>query len=185
MSSSSLDAAMDRYACGDDSAFAEVYDGLAPRLLAFVRRRAPDEASAEEIVQQTFLQMHLSRERYATGFPVLPWAFAIARRLRIDAHRRSKPESLGDEIERVPATDASQEETLERRRLVARLRRSLDELPENQREAFELVKLQGLSHARAALLLGTTATAMKLRVHRASQKLRLVATVRSKASAPT
>jgi RNA polymerase sigma-70 factor (ECF subfamily) len=170
-----LNAAMDRYANGDDAAFAAVYDALAPRVLGFVRRRVSDEGSVEELVQQTFLQMHLARERYVTGLDVVPWALAIARRLLIDAHRRARHDYVGDDIDRLACEDALQDETLEHRRTAQALRRTLRELPPKQREAFELVKGEGLSLASAASVLGTTETAVKLRVHRAVDALRRLA----------
>ncbi len=93
-------AAMDRYACGDDSAFSELYDLLAPRLTAFLARRARDEALASDLVQQTFLQMHASRRHFSEGADVMPWAFAIARRLLIDVVRKSGREIAGADGER-------------------------------------------------------------------------------------
>src|SRR5690349_17499325 len=76
-----LDAAMDRYARGEDAAFAEVYDRLAPRLFGFLLRYTRDHAKVEDVVQQTMLQMHKNRGRFMPGAEVIPWAFAIARRL--------------------------------------------------------------------------------------------------------
>jgi RNA polymerase sigma-70 factor (ECF subfamily) len=171
-----INDAMDRYASGDASAFEDLYDALAPRLLAFLRRGTSDDALAEELLQQTFLQIHTARERYVTGFDAVPWAFAIARRLRIDAFRRTRREVAGVvEDTRDAPPDSCPHETLAARETAKRLQQSLAELPENQREAFELVKSQGLSHAQAAAVLGTTVTATKLRVHRACETLRLVA----------
>src|SRR5690348_4281829 len=62
-----LDEAMDRYARGDDSAFAEVYDRLAPRLFGFLLRYTRDHAKVEDVVQQTMLQMHKNRGRFMPG----------------------------------------------------------------------------------------------------------------------
>ena len=50
--SSDLDAAMERYARGDDAAFAEVYDGLAPRLYVFVAANTRIYARAQDVAQQ-------------------------------------------------------------------------------------------------------------------------------------
>src|SRR5580700_12288402 len=80
--------AMDRYACGDNAAFAELYDLLAPRLSSFLLRRTGDAARTEDLVQQTFLQMHCARRHFAPGAAVTPWAFAIARRILIDTFRK-------------------------------------------------------------------------------------------------
>src|SRR5215468_3689874 len=86
------DAAMERYARGDEAAFAELYDAIAPRLLGFLRKATRDAAAAEDLMQQTFLHMHRARGSFIPGAPVLPWAFAIARRLLTDQARRRRVE---------------------------------------------------------------------------------------------
>ncbi len=168
---------MDRYAAGDDTAFEELYDGLAPRLLAFLSRYTNDRARVEDVVQQTMLQMHRARGRFERGAHVLPWAFAIARRLLIDQHRRGGREVLSPSADDNPAEllaalDAPADELTIARELVERIEDQLRRLPENQRVAFELVKRDGLSHAEAATALGTTVAAVKLRAHRAYEALR-------------
>ncbi|HTQ43759.1 MAG TPA: RNA polymerase sigma factor [Polyangiaceae bacterium] len=169
-------AAMDRYACGDDSAFSELYDLLAPRLTAFLVRRARDEALASDLVQQTFLQMHASRRHFSEGADVMPWAFAIARRLLIDVVRKSGREIAGDdggsEERESVAPDLPPDRIVAQRRLAARVGKELERVPEAQRAAFELVKRDGLSLAEAAEVLGTTVAAVKLRIHRTYEALR-------------
>lgn len=76
-----VDEAMSRYAQGDATAFDAVYDAVAPQLARSLRRRVRDEARLEDIIQQTFLQMHHARGNFVIGAQVMPWAFAIARRL--------------------------------------------------------------------------------------------------------
>jgi RNA polymerase sigma-70 factor (ECF subfamily) len=178
-SSSALDAAMDRYARGDDGAFEEIYDGLAPRLQAFLVRYTSDRARAEDVVQQTMLQIHRARGRFIVGSQVVPWAFAIARRLLIDMHRRGGREVLsptGDDslTQLLAAVDAPADDVAIAKEVAARLSLELGRLPENQRVAFELIKQDGLSVAEAAQVLGTTVPAVKLRAHRAYEALRAV-----------
>lgn len=173
-----LDAAMDRCARGDDAAFGEVYDRLAPRLLGFLFRYTRDHAKAEDVVQQTMLQMHRNRGRFLPGAEVVPWAFAIARRLLIDQHRRGGREVLArsddDEstTQLLVALDAPADQVAIAKEVAARLSAELAKLPENQRVAFELIKQDGLSVAEAAQVLGTTVAAVKLRAHRAYEALR-------------
>jgi RNA polymerase sigma-70 factor (ECF subfamily) len=172
----SLDAAMDRYARGDDAAFAEVYDKLAPRLYGFLLRRTRDAAKAEDVLQQTMLQIHRARGRFLPGAEVTPWAFAIARRLLIDQHRRGAKEVLAptdDDLgELLESLDAPADEVAIANEVAARIGQELERLPENQRVAFELIKQDGLSVAEAAQVLGTTVAAVKLRAHRAYEALR-------------
>lgn len=170
-------AAMERYAAGDDAAFGELYDLLAPRLHGYLVRQTRDQARAEDLVQQTFLQMHRARGSFLRGAEVTPWAFAIARRLMIDGFRRSKREVLrstdegrddGDPVDDAPAAD----ELVQGRQVAVRIAFELAKLPENQRVAFELIKQEELSLAEAAAVLGTTVSAVKLRAHRAYETLR-------------
>jgi RNA polymerase sigma-70 factor (ECF subfamily) len=171
-----LDAAMDRYAAGDDEAFAEVYDGLAPRLYGFLLRHTRDHARAEDVVQQTMLQIHRARGRFLPGAEVTPWAFAIARRLLIDQHRRGGREVLAPTDDDVGSLlvslDAGADELAIAKEVAHRIDDELKRLPENQRVAFELIKQDGLSVAEAAQVLGTTVAAVKLRAHRAYEALR-------------
>jgi RNA polymerase sigma-70 factor (ECF subfamily) len=170
-------SAMDRYAQGDDGAFSELYDGLAPRLYGYLLRQTRNNARAEDLVQQTFLQMHCARGRFSRGADVVPWAFAIARRLLIDGVRRSGREvslELREEAGAPPpvSTALQQDEVVHSKQLAASIERELARLPDSHREAFELIKEEGLSLAEAADVLGTTVAAVKLRAHRTYQALR-------------
>jgi RNA polymerase sigma-70 factor (ECF subfamily) len=172
------DAAMDRYATsGDPGAFEELYDLLAPRLRAFLLRRTPDAARAADLLQQTFLQMHCARSHFARGAQVMPWAFAIARRLLIDGLRKGGRECLADDAEGDPLEDhrcerETPDTVVARRRLATRVREELGRLPESHRVAFDLIQADGLTVAEAAQVLGTTVAAVKLRAHRAYEALR-------------
>ncbi len=174
--------AMDRYAAGEDAAFGELYDLLAPRLGSFLFRRTHDAARTEDLVQQTFLQMHSARRHFAAGAAVTPWAFAIARRLLIDAFRKdhhgpdgAPPLRRADRDEEAPSTPspgALPDQVAARHRLTRRMYEELQRISEIDRVAFELVKCEGLSMAEAAEVLGTTENAVKLRAFRTYVLLR-------------
>jgi RNA polymerase sigma-70 factor, ECF subfamily len=175
-------AAMERYARGDDRAFSELYDSLAPRLRRYLLRASGDPGSADDLLQQTMLQIHRARGRFIVGAEVLPWAFAIARRLLIDGIRRRKNERSTISLETggheaspvdVAAVQYGADELLDGQRLVRALDAELERLPESHRMAFELLKNEGLSIREAAEVLGATPTAVKLRAHRAYAALRV------------
>ena len=168
---SEVDLLMARYAAGDDRCFPALYDLLAPRLYTFVFRRTHDRARAEELVQQTLLQMHCARGRFLPGARVLPWMYAIANRLAIDSFRRERRE-VPTAHDDGPGHGESADEVLEAKELAQDIGRELERIPESQRRAFELVKLEGLSLKEAAESLGTTVTSVKLRTHRAYEALR-------------
>src|SRR5262249_21114157 len=92
-------AAMDRYASGDDSAFSELYDLIAPKLHSYLRRQTHDPVRPEDLLQQPMLQLHATRGRFMRGGEVYAWAFAIARRLLIDSYRRRKREARGNQVQ--------------------------------------------------------------------------------------
>lgn len=164
---------MDRYACGDDAAFAELYDLLSGRLYAFLVRRTGNPSQAEDLLQQTFLQMHCAREGYVRGADVLPWAYCIARRLLIDGYRKGSREVLnGDDLDERLAEEFGPEDILRCKDAARLVSETLAGLPEAQRVAFELIKYDGLSLIEAAEVLGTTVTAVKLRAHRTYEALR-------------
>lgn len=176
---SGADTAMDRYAAGDDAAFAAVYDAVAPRLYTYLRRQTRNDARAEDLVQQTLMQMHRARGTFISGSAVLPWAFAIARRLLIDGIRRDRRDVLttADDVSEDLShaqDDAHAHGLMEARQTAAQLQVALLGLPESQRIAFELMRLDGLSHVEAAAVLGATVSAVKLRAHRAYAALRAV-----------
>jgi RNA polymerase sigma-70 factor, ECF subfamily len=167
---------MGRYAQGDDSAFDLVYEAVAPRLEAYLRRHLREKSRVEDVIQQTFLQMHGARGTFIVGAEVLPWAFAIARRLMIDSTRKTRREEPApidiDDLAVGLGQVASSHDLLEAQEARARLSAAYSQLSAPQRAAFDLVKSEGLSHAQAASILGTTVTGIKLRVHRAYLALR-------------
>ncbi len=167
---------MERYASGDDSAFGEVYDAVAPRLFAYLRRQVREADRAEDLVQRTLLQIHRARGTFIPGSAVLPWAFAISRRLLIDEIRKSRRDLLASAAiidDAIPCGE-SHASLLEAEELARLMQKELARLPETQRAAFELMRLDGLSHAEAAQTLGVTISAVKLRAHRAYVALRAV-----------
>ena len=167
----SVERLMERYAVGDQTAFAPLYHALSPRLFGYLLRLTRDRHLAEDLVQVTFSKVHRARSAYFAGSPVLPWLLAIGRRSFLDLKRRQKvrPEDLtGDG--RVPegSTDAGAAPD----DLARELELALDRLPTAYAEAIQLTKVTGLSVAEAAEVLGTTQSAVKLRVHRGYHILR-------------
>ncbi|CAN5483492.1 sigma-70 family RNA polymerase sigma factor [soil metagenome] len=166
---------MDRHAVGDEQGFDDLYRILAPELLAYAKRRARDVARAEDFVQQTFLQMHLARDRFRTGGDVFSWAFAILARLCIDGHRRQKFDRMADSpdaIELALDEGGTPEQLVAGFELATLVAHAIGEMPVSQREAYALVREQGFSSSEAAEILGTTPNAIHLRMHRTYDAVR-------------
>jgi RNA polymerase sigma-70 factor, ECF subfamily len=176
-----LDAAMDRYAQGDDRAFAVVHAGLYQRLRLFLLRLCRTQALAEDLLQEAFMRMHRARGSFAPGSRVVPWAYAIARNAHTDharsAHtRRVRSLDDGDEGSRHDETPAgpgaSAEEIHIAKQTAKVVEEALARLPPAQREAFVLIRYEGMSVADAARILGATENAVKLRAFHAYEALR-------------
>ncbi len=181
-------AAMERYARGDDAAFAAVYDAVAPRIHAYLIRQTRDRAAADDLLQKTLLQIHRKRGTYATGFAVLPWAYAIARRLCIDEFRRRKSDLLWSARELCDdfrLSGGAPDDDLAFCQLAEQVQAELSRMPETQRVAFELLRVEGLSHDEAAQVLGTTVSAVKLRAFRAYGAIRAVLGGKSERPSPS
>jgi RNA polymerase sigma-70 factor, ECF subfamily len=165
---------MARYADGHEPSFEVVYDALAPRLLGFLMLHTRNAALADDLLQQTFLQMHRGRASFKPGAPILPWAMAIARRLAIDDARRARfqPQPADERMARAASGAPHPDAIVSALQLADRVRDELRRLPESQRTAFLLIRSEGLSTVDAASLLGTTVSGVKLRVFRASETLR-------------
>lgn len=167
----SVEELMERYVDGDAAAFDALYERISSKLFGYLLRLTRNRERAEDLLQITFTKVHRARASYIRGAPVLPWVLAIARRSFYDERRAqsSRSEDLSadgtlPEPRQVPdAVPIDVSEALER---------AMDELPEAYREAIQLTKVTGLSVAQAAELLGTTPTAVKLRVHRGYGQLR-------------
>jgi RNA polymerase sigma-70 factor, ECF subfamily len=170
------DLAMHRYAEGDASAFADVHRAVADRLFAFLLRMSRSRSTADDLLQETFLRMHRARGSFEPGARVLPWCYAIARNVCIDHARsravRKEATTDPDEAPEPKSPDADAEAVAIGKELALRVERALAKLPTNQREAFILIRYEGMSVHDAAMVLGATEGAVKLRAFHAYEALR-------------
>jgi len=169
-------SAMERYARGEDRAFDELYTLLSPRLFRLCIYLI-GRGEAEELLQEVFLKMHRARESFVPGGSVVAWSFAIARTTCVDRMRRKKrrPENAmeQEQLEAHAASPTSCPESASTgRALESVLEARLQTLSESLRSAYVLVKIEGLSCAEAGELLGATSSAIKQRVHRATDELK-------------
>lgn len=172
---------MSSYCDGDASAFRALYAEVAPRLLAYLTAMARSRAVAEDVLQETFAKVHRARGSYVRGADPVPWMYAIAHRTFLDEVRRRKraaaPTDDGDlpEIAAVltgEAADVAAARPVVDPEATAAALAALAELPEAQRQAVVLTKLDGRSVAEAAAIAGTTPGALKVRAHRGYEALR-------------
>jgi RNA polymerase sigma-70 factor, ECF subfamily len=169
--SDTLQDLMVAYQRGDLAAFDRLYVALEPELRRFLRGRV-DPQRVDDLLQETFLQLHRSRRGYLPGLPVRPWIYAISKRVVL-MHRRKVRRRESREVTELsavpePEVAAAADRLTDRSALVSALRR----VPADGRRAFLLHHWRGLSFREIAARLGIAPGAAKLRSSRASSRLR-------------
>jgi RNA polymerase sigma-70 factor (ECF subfamily) len=142
---------------------------LAPRLRAFLRRRVRDDATADDLTQETLLKVYRSRATLRDGTRLEAWLYRVARSTLIDHYRRQKPT---EELPPALAAESRDEVAAMRAAMAAAIHYFLAQLPETYREPVRLAELEGLPLAKIALRLGLSLTAVKSRVRRGRQMLK-------------
>jgi RNA polymerase sigma factor (sigma-70 family) len=143
-----------------DRQISEIVAQERSRLRNFIRRRVPDPADAEDIVQEVFYELVEANRLLMPIEHVTGWLFRVARNRITDLFRKKKPESLSDAAaegeggevleDLLPSPDAGPEALYFRNVLLDELEFALDELPEEQREVFVAHELEGRSFREMA-----------------------------------
>ncbi len=153
---------------GDEQAYRALLGAVQPLLQRYLRRRLPTDEEAEDVSQDVLLTMHRVRHTFETGRPFEPWFYAIARSRLIDHLRKNRrvraAEFATDELPEVADDQAAPD--------WERFLEVLETLPPTLREAFYMLKLDGLSTVEAAQAAGVTVSALKVRAHRAYNALK-------------
>jgi RNA polymerase sigma-70 factor, ECF subfamily len=159
---------------GDQAAFAEIYDAVAPMVFSTVSRVLRDPAMSEEVTQEVFVEVWTHAARFdPEKASVSTWAVTIARRRAIDRVR--KEQSQRDRVEQLaqrrPEVASLTDDAAVSRIEGPRVDRALADLPPDQREIIELAFIEGLSHSTIAERLGLPLGTVKGRVRGGLQRL--------------
>lgn len=161
---------------GDAASYRTFLIAVTPFVRGLARRRIQPQDAVEDVVQDTLLTIHRIRHTYEPGRPVRPWVAAIVARRAIDALRkigRGAAREVHDPIAYETIADPGAN-NIEHGENEAALARMMSELPVRQREALELTKLKEMSLAEASAVSGQSVASLKVNVHRAIKRLRLV-----------
>ena len=148
---------------GDNAAYRQLLDEIGPFLLNFVRKRVFNPAIVEDVYQEVLITFHNARHTYDSSRPLGPWLFAVTRHSILTTLRNNR-KFVEREISMIHLPDMAPEES--DKGLEDELFTALKALPEINRRAVELLKIRGLSLKDAALELGITVAALKVRAHR-------------------
>jgi RNA polymerase sigma-70 factor (ECF subfamily) len=167
---------LSRSACGDQAAFAQLYDATAARVHGLVLRVVRDPAQAEEVTQECFLEIWRTAARFdpAKGNAV-SWLLTIGHRKAVDRVRASESASRRDMTYHSENQQVAHDQTadtvtsaLEARRV----RTAMDQLTRTQREALELAYFGGYTHTEVASMLDLPVGTAKTRIRDGLIRLR-------------
>jgi RNA polymerase sigma-70 factor (ECF subfamily) len=163
---------MIRYQAGSLEAFQEIYAQLAPGVRRYLLHLANGAEFADDLLQETFLQLHRSRAAYNPQYALRPWVFGLARNVSLMNRRAARQwaklhESREDLSEFAVLPEAD--------RLGSRdeIRRCIAHLPADQAEALLLHHEWGFSFEEIAGMLGISAAAARARASRGMADLRV------------
>lgn len=159
---------MARVQDGDRECFRALLDDIGPTLTNFLRRRIADRDELEDVYQDTLMAFFQSRHTYDPSRPFEPWIFAIARNIAADHARRYWTRATFEKLTETTPESADHGDS----RFESRLSDAMADLPDQQREAFSMLKLEGLSIEQAAQRAGTSVGALRVRAHRAYKALK-------------
>jgi len=171
---------------GNRQAFEELVRRYERELYGYLRNYLGDAAIAEDVFQQTFLQVYLKCDQFEPQRKFRPWLYAVATNQAIDYQRHygrhrttslDRPIKGSDEAENSSFGElfdcpqrgpAEESQCLEQ---ADEIRRAVDDLPEQTKQVVLLVYFQGLKYREAAHSLGVPLGTVKSRLHGAIQRL--------------
>jgi len=152
---------MERILRRDSSALESLYDRYSRPVYSLVLRISQQPASAEEIVQDVFLQLWKSADRFQISRgPLEPWLFTMARNRALDFLRlkrekqRRREDSVEDDLPIAAIERPDPEGDIDLSRRAEKVRALMTSLPDTQRRAIELAFFEGLSHSEVAASMG-------------------------------
>jgi RNA polymerase sigma-70 factor (ECF subfamily) len=157
-----------RVARGDEQAFSELYDRLAPRVHATVLKVVRDPAMSEEVTQEVMVELWRLAPRYeASRGSVAAWATTVAHRRAVDRVRSSQSSRDRDQrdLDRTPRRPHDEvAELVEDRMERERVTRALTSLTPAQRESIELAYFSGYTYREVAAVLDVPEGTVKTRI---------------------
>ena len=158
----------------DREAFQSLFMHFAPRLKAFMQGQRTDPGLAEEILQETMVNVWRKAAQFdPSRASAATWVFTIARNMRIDLLRKaSRPEPDMNDPALVPEPDPPAHELISREQEAARLREAFAGLPEDQQKVLRLVFFEDKTHAQGSEGLGIPLGTVKSRIRLALKRIR-------------
>lgn len=163
-------------ALGDEAAFEELYDAVAPRVYGLVKRVVRDPAQSQEVTQEIFVDIWQQAARFDVDRgQAMSWILVIAHRRAVDrvrASQASKDRDLRQGIKEYQETYDDVADTVEIAMESERVHKALATLTKPQQEAISLAYYGGYTHQEVAVLLKIPVGTVKTRIRDGMIRLR-------------
>ena len=158
----------------DRAAFKTLFEHIAPRLKGFLMGEGTDASLAEEVVQQTMVNVWRKAQQFDSAKATAStWVFTIARNMRIDLIRKSlRPEPDMNDPAIAPVPEPLAHEMISRRQDAGRLHDAIAALPEEQQCVLRLAFFEEKTHPEVAEKLGLPLGTVKSRIRLALNHIR-------------
>lgn len=161
---------------GDEAAFATLYDAMSSRVYGLLLRVVRDPAQAEEVTQETFLEIWRTASRFDPGRgSAVAWMLTITHRKGVDRVRSAESATRRDATYHRETQPVEHDVTAEAATAsleAGRVRQALETLTPTQREAVELAYLGGYTHTEVASMLDLPLGTAKTRIRDGLIRLR-------------
>lgn len=170
-----LQEAVARARRGDREALELVLLSLAPAISRFGMRMCKDVHDAEDVLQETLLRVVQHLDGFEGRSSLTSWAFALTRSACARKRRglKNQPHESDERLAEAPDERPSPEDRAADHELASALSAALARLSDEHREVIALRDVEGLSAAEASASLGISVGALKSRLHRAREALRV------------
>ena len=156
---------------GDEQAMASLFDRYSKVVYSVSLRVLRDPASAEDVLQEIFMQIWRSPDGFiATRGSLGGWLAVVSRNRSIDALRRKRPTDTVEDIALASPFNLADES--ERNIMIEKAREVIVLLPAEQRKTLEMAFFDGLTHSEIAEMTGDPLGTVKTRIRSALQTLR-------------
>lgn len=164
----------ERFRKGDPVLFRQLVREVSPRMLGMIRCYASDDDQADDLLQESWVQIYRKRNRFSGKGSFAGWALAVSRNVcRMSLRGTSKPVRVSLQDHRdIPDAAEGPAVRLARRRRTEALYRALEKLTKRERQAIVLRLLEGRRTAEVSELMGVKEVSVRSLVHRGLKKLR-------------
>ncbi|HIJ66915.1 MAG TPA: sigma-70 family RNA polymerase sigma factor [Planctomycetes bacterium] len=170
-----------RYMAGDEDAFAELISRYKNPLYAFLKRFLNRQELVEDVFQETFLQLYMSKESFDTSRPLRPWLFTIAANKAKDALRKMQRDSsmelgvvadagdvsIDDVVNLLASYKTTPDDEVSQNETAQSVRQIIADMPEKLRGILILAYFEQFSYKQMAEILSIPIGTVKSRLHTA------------------